>query len=65
MKLVKSVSTRRYEVTLYQTEKDMFVILYANHGDSGFASAGESEKINNYQTASMLFDIKLREFEGN
>lgn len=56
---VKSIETDKYRVTMHKTDYDEYFIFYANGEGPNF-----SENIKDFPTASFLFDLKVRELEG-
>ena len=62
MKVIKYVGTLRFDLGLIQYDDGMYAVEYQNGPAAGVEV---SEKINQFDTASYLFDLKLRELEGN
>ena len=62
MKTVKMIGTRLFEVVLIQQDSGIYIIQYHRKSDSGF---DYSEDIQDFKTASFLFDLKVQEMEGN
>ncbi len=60
-RLIKSISTSRYNVELLETNHE-YVIKYDNNAYTG---VNYSELIKDYKIASELFDMKVDELEGN
>jgi hypothetical protein len=60
--LVKSVGNRRFDIDLLQVDSGKFYIRYTN---SETGASDFSEAINDYGTATYMFDLKLMELEGN
>lgn len=59
--LIKSINTNRYNIELFQTNNDKYIIKYENNK---FHGVNYSELINDYKIASYLFDLKIEELEG-
>lgn len=59
---VKLIGTKFYEVELLVSPNDTYFIRYQNKRD---LSSSESEYIHDFKTASILFDLKVIELEGN
>lgn len=58
---IKSVQTARYEIILIQKGNAYYI-----HYDSKTMPLPRlSEALHDYNTASLLFDMKLAEFEGH
>jgi len=62
MKTIKKITTRRYEIVLVQLESGAYRIAYEGTMTD---EPNISEPIDDYKTASMLFDLKLQELEGH
>lgn len=60
-KVVKSVITNRFEVTLFELASGHYLLA---HVSFLVQDPHLSEKMSDYNIASSLFDIKLRELEG-
>jgi hypothetical protein len=61
-KLIKSITTKRYTIELTEKNDGMYYIYYDG---KNMKHARLSEAIKDFNTATYLFDLKLREFEGN
>lgn len=60
MKCVKMIGTKRFILSLYQTDTDKYQIVL-EQGDTKHTS----ENLSDFRIASILFDMKLQELEGN
>lgn len=58
MKLIKMVETKNYNITLLETGQNEFQIIYKILNQEC-----TSEKINNFEAVTLLFDLKLEELE--
>jgi hypothetical protein len=61
LRVIKSICTDKYEVSLYKDSDDMWVIYTNKYSDGNSLS----ENISDFNMASYLFDIKVQEFEGH
>lgn len=60
-KLIKALTTSRYKVELIETDNAQYIVQYEakRYGERQY-----SEPVNDYNTASFLFDLKVDELEG-
>lgn len=65
-KVVKSYSTGKFEIALFELDTGEYVIghLTKFEADEG-GNPHLSEKLTDFRTAAFLFDLKLKELEGN
>jgi len=61
MTLIKEILTKRYQILLSQSESGAYYVSY--HSPYEFDVI--SEPIEDYNTATWYFEIKLQELEGN
>ncbi len=61
-KVIKCIGTKRFEVELFQLESGFYCIKHDNKKEGKVAF---SETINDFKTASFMFDLKVQELEGN
>lgn len=61
-KVVKAIETKRFEVLMVEMPNGAYRILSGPNSQGG---TDASEPINDFFTASYLFDMKVRDFEGN
>jgi hypothetical protein len=61
-KVIKALNTSKYSIELVETPSHMYVVQYEakRYGERQY-----SEPVNDYNTASFLFDLKIEELEGN
>ena len=59
MTLVKAIINKKFSISLYQNGNKYCVSWLVNRIENN------SELINDYKTASFLFDMKLQELEGH
>lgn len=62
MTTIKTVSTRRYEVSLEQLDSGMYCVAYEVSGDE---APTFMHPTNDLKLATLMFDKKLMELEGN
>ncbi len=62
METIKSVETKRYEISLMQADSGLYYIRYSKQGHPKPIT---SESIKDLNTALCVFDVKIEEFEGN
>lgn len=60
MKTIKSISTERFELCVVEMSNGQYVVAYETNNE-----VKTSEGLNDYDIASVLFDMKLIELEGN
>lgn len=60
--LVKMIGTKRFEVELYLMPNNEYCIRYEN---KVLQFSDFSESIQDFKTASILFDLKIQDLEGN
>ncbi len=60
-KIIKEVTTHRYQVKLVELN-NTYVVEYTSNLVQG---VNHSEPVNNYNLAAFLFDLKIEELEGN
>lgn len=67
MRLIKSIQTDKFEISLVERDNHKYQIIYVGVPvEPPFETEpGVSEMISDYKTADFLFDVKLRELEGN
>lgn len=58
--LIKTFATRNFELALVESKSGMYYVVYEISGE-----VVQSEAINDYKTASFLFDSKLSELQGH
>ena len=61
-KVVKAIETKRFEVVMIELNNGAYRILSAPNADG---NTDMSEAVLDFGTASLLFDMKVREFEGH
>jgi hypothetical protein len=61
-KIVKAFETDRFEVALVEMPSGMYKVLSIKNGQQ---EPDVSESIQDYITASMLFDMRIRDLEGH
>ena len=59
---VKSVSTKLFEVSLLQLTNEFYVVVSNQQGKT---FKNYSEEISDFKTASMIFDLRIVNLEGN
>lgn len=59
---VKKIGTKRFEVELTQQEDGQYVVKSRVKGQE---CDNRSEEINDFKTASHLFDLRFADLEGN
>lgn len=60
VKVIKSIETRSFEISLVQLEHGGFCVMYAKDDKTHM-----SEAVNDYKMAAFMFDLKLQELEGH
>lgn len=58
---IKLIGTKNFEVELYEMPSGLYCIRYENRRLGG---SDYSENIQDFKTASYLFDVKVAELEG-
>lgn len=61
-KLLKAINTSKFKIELVETEDNKFIVQYESNR---FGERKQSEPVNDYNTASFIFDLKVEELEGN
>ena len=61
-KTIKSIGTNRFEIELVEVDSGKYCIKTHIYNEE---KVDFSELINDYNNAAYLFDIKVRELEGN
>lgn len=60
VKIIKSIESRTFEISLVQLEHGGFCIIYAKDDKTHM-----SEAVQDYKMAAFMFDLKLQELEGH
>ena len=59
MKIIKGIQTNKYEVYIIETDEGMYYVDYRNGN-----TEGQSDPLFDYNIASHLFYLKVRDMEG-
>lgn len=61
-KLIKSITTNKFEIMLCELPNGQYVVCYETTLSEGLIFG---EPVSDYNNASFMYDIKLKELEGH